>query len=381
MSSEVDLSLFNNHWVIPALILSCGMMLGWVADRVVRVWLLRWAASTPWKGDEVLLKAVRGVTWVWVSLFALHLATKMAPLHPDVAAFISRAIEIVVVISLTVATARVATGSLELYAERIAFKGSATVIPLLIKSALFIIGGLVILQTEGISIAPILTALGVGGLAVALALQDTLGNVFAGLNTLIAGQIRPGDYIKIETDREGWVLDIGWRNTSIRTMANNVVVVPNKRLAEAVVTNYSKPEPHLSLNVPVGVVYESDLEHVEQVLLELAAEMVAAHEGVLADPPPVVRFVAFSDSSIETRLILRVRDIEVFYFMRHLLVKNIHARFRLMGIGIAYPTRTVFVQPLPELNPVLAPQSATEPIAPRSVVTPLKGGESQNDEH
>lgn len=347
MSSETDVGLFANAWVIPGLILMGGVLVGWVADRVVRVWLLRWAATTPWKGDEILLKAVRGVTWLWLSLFALHLAARLAPLHPDVATFISRAIEILVITSLTVATARVATGAVELHAERIAFKGSATVIPLLIKICLFVIGGLVILETEGISIAPILTALGVGGLAVALALQDTLGNLFAGLNTLIAGQIRPGDYIKLDADSEGWVVDVGWRNTSIRTLANNLVVVPNKRLAESMVTNYSKPEPHLSLSVPVGVLYESDLNLVERVLLELGAEMVTAHDGVLADPQPAVRFIAFSDSSIETRLIVRVRDIETFYLVRHLLVKAIHERFRQTGIGIAYPTRTVIVQPAP----------------------------------
>ena len=237
MSSDVEAGLFTNPWIIPGLILASGVLVGWVVDRVVRVRLLRWTATTPWKGNEVLLTAVRGVTWLWVSLFALHLATRFAPLHADVAGFIGRAIEILVIISLTVVTARVSTGALALYAERIAFKGSATVIPLLVKIALFIIGGLVILETEGISIAPILTALGVGGLAVALALQDTLGNLFAGLNTLIAGQIRPGDYIKIDADSEGWVNDVGWRNTSIRTLANNLVVEPNKRLADSVVTN------------------------------------------------------------------------------------------------------------------------------------------------
>ena len=374
MNPESQVSLFANAWVVPGLILAGGVVVGWVADRVARVQLLRWATSTPWKGDEILLKAIRGVTWLWFSLFAVHLAARLAPLHPDVAAFISRAIEILVIISLTVVTARIATGVMELHAERITFKGSATVIPLLIKICLFIIGGLVILQTEGISIAPILTALGVGGLAVALALQDTLGNLFAGLNTLMAGQIRPGDFIKLDADHEGWVLDIGWRNTSIRTLANNLVVVPNKRLAESIVTNFSKPEPELSVNVPIGVAYESDLEHVEQVLMQLGTEIAAAHEGVLTEKPPTVRFIAFADSSIETRLFLRVRDIETFYLVRHLLVKSIHSRLRQAGISIAYPTRTMIVQSA-------APGPLTGPLASPSVAVPPRGIESQADEH
>lgn len=336
--------LLNQPWVIPGLLLLGGIVLGWIVDRVVRVWLLRWAATTPWKGDEVILNAVRGVTWLWLSLLGLHLAARLAPLHPDVAALIGRAVEILVIISVTVAVTRIATGAFALYAEKISFRGSATLVPLLMRVVIFTIGALVILETEGVSIAPILTALGVGGLAVALALQDTLGNLFAGVHTLVAGQIRPGDFIKLDDNNEGWVIDIGWRNTSIRTLANNLVVVPNKRLGEAIVTNFSKPEPHLSLSVPVGVAYESDLEQVECVLLELGNEIAAAHDSVLKDVPPAVRFVAFSDSSIETRLSLRVRDIEAFYLLRHLLIKAIHARLRTAGISIAYPTRTVYLQ-------------------------------------
>lgn len=345
MSSDAEFNLLANPWVIPCLILASGVVLGWIADRVARMWLLRWAATTAWKGDEVILQAVRGVTWLWVFLLGLHLAVRVAPLHGEVAASISRLVEVLVIISLTLTAARIATGALALYAERIAFRGSATVIPLLARIVLFIIGGLVILETEGVSIAPILTALGVGGLAVALALQDTLGNIFAGLSTLIAGQISPGDYIKLDADNEGWVIDIGWRNTSIRTMANNVVVVPNKRLAESIVTNYSKPEVNLALSVPVGVSYDADLPQVERILMELVAEMAAAHTGILADPPPAVRFVAFGESAIETRVSVRVRDIEAMYLMRHLLVMAIHARLRQTGINIAYPTRVVIMQP------------------------------------
>ena len=351
MSSEIDFNLLAGPWVLPSLIVIGSILVGWVVDRVVRVSLLRWAATTAWKGDEVILQAVSGLTWLWMSLLGVHLAAHVAPLPLQMATIISRLVEILVIISLTVAAARIATGALNLYAHSLAFRGSATMIPLLARIVLFLIGGLVILETEGVSIAPILTALGVGGLAVALALQDTLGNVFAGLNTLIAGQITPGDFIKLDADHEGWVIDVGWRNTSIRTMANNVVVVPNKRLAESIVTNYSKPELHLALSVPVGVAYDADLEQVERILLELTVEMAAAHSEILADPPPAVRFIAFGESSIETRVSVRVRDIETMYLMRHLLVKAIHARLRQAGISIAYPTRTLIMQ-TPAATPV-----------------------------
>jgi small-conductance mechanosensitive channel len=331
----------SHPWLIAGAILAGGVLLGWVVDRVVRVRLLAWAKTTPWKGDEIILNAVRGLIWLWVSLIGLHVAAHVAQLSPRVADLCGRAVEIGFIVSITLALSRIAVGSLQLYTERINLKGGASVVTLVVKAVLFTLGALVILETEGISIAPMLTALGVGGLAVALALQDTLGNIFAGINTLMAGQIRPGDFIKIDADNEGYVIDVGWRNTSVRTLANNLVVVPNKRLAESIVTNYCKPEPHLSLVVPVGVAYESDLAQVEALLLEIGANLAATYPGVLTDPPPAVRFAAFADSSIETRLVLRVETIEVLYLLRHHAIKAIHARFRASGISIAYPTRTL----------------------------------------
>jgi small-conductance mechanosensitive channel len=346
----------SNPWLLPGLILILGILLGWVADRVVRVGLERWARSTPWKGDEVILNAMRGLTWLWFSLIGLHVAAGLAPLPPHVANLLGRLVEVGFIISLTVGLARVATNAFAIYSEHLAFKGSATVVTLLIKVVLFTVGALVILQTEGISITPVLTALGVGGLAVALALQDTLGNIFAGIHTLMAGQIRPGDFIRLDSDNEGWVIDIGWRNTSIRTMANNLIVVPNKKLGESIVTNISRPESHMSLPIAVGVAYESDLEQVERVLLELGNELAAEHTGVLADPAPVVRFAAFADSSIEVRLVLRVDTIDSFYLMRHHAIKAVHARLRREGITIAYPTRTVYLQ-----SPAPAPVPGAQP--------------------
>lgn len=360
--SAATRTLAENPWLMPGLVLALGILVGWVLDRVVRVWLQRWARTTHWHGDEIILAAVRGLTWLWVSLVGLHVASGLAPIHERLHDIVGRAVEIAFIVSATVALSRIATSVFGLYSQRLAFKGGASVVTLLIRIVLFTVSGLVILQTEGISITPVLTALGVGGLAVALALQDTLGNIFAGINTLMAGQIRPGDFIKIDGENEGHVIDVGWRNTSIRTGANNLVVVPNKKLGESVVVNYSKPEASLSLAVPVGVAYDSDLDRVEQVLLRIGDGVAATAPGIIRDPPPVVRFAAFADSSIEARLILRVDSIENFYVVRHLAIKAIHAGFREAGISIAFPTRTlVMPEGAPQL-PLPAPARPGEPV-------------------
>src|SRR5216684_2984474 len=123
------------------------------------------------------------------------------------------------------------------------------------RVTILVVGVLVLLSVLGIHITPILTALGVGGLAVALALQDSLANLFAGMHLLADQPIRVGDYVKIADSIEGYVVDIGWRSTRVRMLQNTVVVVPNKKVAESIITNYDLPEPRLSLSIRVSVGY------------------------------------------------------------------------------------------------------------------------------
>src|SRR5581483_3836054 len=158
---------------------------------------------------------------------------------------------------------------------------------------------MVLLNLLGIPIAPILTALGVGGLAVALALQDTLSNLFAGFYIAIARQVRLGDYIKLNSGEEGYVSDITWRSTTIRTLNNNMIIIPNSKLAQAIVTNFYLPEKRLSVQLQVGVDCNSDIDQVERVLLEEATAAIGQIQGLLPEPAPTVTFEpGFADFSL-----------------------------------------------------------------------------------
>ncbi len=148
------------------------------------------------------------------------------------------------------------------------------------------IGFLVVLQTLGVSIAPLLTALGVGGLAVALALQDTLANLFAGVHILASKTVQPGDYIRLSSGEEGYVVDINWRQTTVRQLSNNLVVIPNGQLAKTNMTNYTRPEQQLTILVQVGVSYDSDLDQVERVTTEVIAETMRDVAGASRSTSP-----------------------------------------------------------------------------------------------
>jgi small-conductance mechanosensitive channel len=178
---------------------------------------------------------------------------------------------------------------------------------------------------------------------VALALQETLSNFFSGLYLLADGPVSPGDYIKLDSNQEGYVLRIGWRSTTLRTLGDNYVVIPNSSLAKAVITNYSVPQSRMGYTLPVSVAYGTDPSRVEAALLEVAQE--AIHEGVeglLSDPAPSVRFnPGFGESSLDFSLNVQLRRFEDQYAVQSELRKRIVKRFQEKGIEIPFPTRTL----------------------------------------
>ena len=183
-----------------------------------------------------------------------------------------------------------------------------------------------VLNSLGISITPIITALGVGGLAVALALQDTLANLFAGIHILATRKIRPGDYVKLASGEEGYVVDVTWRQTTIRQLPYNIITVPNSQIASTSTTNYNLPHKELSVYVQVGVAYDSDLEHVERVTLEVAKEVMNEVEGGVTGFEPLVRYHTFGDSSINFTLIMRGKVFVNQYLLKHEFIKRLHKR-------------------------------------------------------
>ena len=210
-----------------------------------------------------------------------------------------------------------------------------------VRGIVYLVGILVVLQTMDISVTPVLTAMGVGGLAVALALQDTLGNLFAGIQIIAARKIQPGQFIQLEGGQEGYVTDITWRDTTIHTMPNHLVIIPNAKLAASIVTNSYLPSQEISTRVEVGVHYDSDLDHVERVAFEVATEVINTFPGAVQEFEPAIRFREFADSSINMAIIFRVKEWADQYIMRHEMIKALHKGFRKEGITIPFPIRTL----------------------------------------
>jgi len=217
---------------------------------------------------------------------------------------------------------------------------------LIVRVLFAVVAVIVILENLGIRLTAVWTTLGVGSVAVALALQDTLGNLFAGLYLLADHPISPDDYVKLDSGQEGYVLTIGWRSTHLRTGANNLVVIPNSTLAKAIVTNYSMPETRMTATIPVSVQYGADPVRVEKALLETAQQAARDNlAGLLAYPEPVARLVpGFGPSSLDFTLYVQVGRFADQFPVQSELRKRILARFQQEGIEMPSANQTIIVQ-------------------------------------
>lgn len=306
----------------------------------------RWATRTETRLDDIFLASIRAPSLFWCLAIGLYTGIELSELPAKYSRMIGQTITVIVIISVTVTLANLAGKMFRNYLQTSELPIPSTGLAYgILKGSILIIGFLVVLNFLGISIAPLLTALGVGGLAVALALQDTLANLFAGIHILMEKSIRVGDFIRLENGQEGYVEDITWRTTRVRMLPNNMVVIPNSKLAQSVVTNYCLPEKRMALLLAIGVSYSCDPERIEQLLVEEALAGVGTIPGLLGEPAPFVRFIpGFGDSALNFTLICQVEEFVDQYLVQHELRKRIFSRFRQEGVEIPFPQRTVHLR-------------------------------------
>lgn len=286
--------------------------------------LHRWAERTETRIDNIIIRSLKVPSIYWCIAIGHYIGVAVSDLPEKYVFYFSRAIHVIVIFSITIAGANLSGKIFKNYIQKSDLPIPTTGLAYgILKGTILVIGFLIILSVLGISITPLITALGVGGLAVALALQDTLANLFAGIHILVEKSIRVGDFVKLETGQEGYVEDITWRTTRIRMLPNNMVIIPNSKMAQSIVTNYYLPEKRMSLLIPVGVSYSSDPEKVEKILVEEAKKAVGEVPGLLGEPEPFVRFIpGFGDSSLDFTLICQFGETVALKILRHIWVNR-----------------------------------------------------------
>ena len=215
----------------------------------------------------------------------------------------------------------------------------------------YAVGVLVLLDYLDIAITPIVAGLGISGIAVALALQPTLANFFASTQIISDRVVRVGDYIELDNGTRGFVTDVGWRSTRIRTPFNNLVIIPNSRLADSVVTNFYSPSMEVGVMVNCGVSYSSDLVHVEDIALTVTREVIQELDETVKTFEPWFRYEEFGDSNINFWIWLQATGRMASFRVKSELIKRLKARFDQEGITINYPVRTTYLQWANETQP------------------------------
>jgi small-conductance mechanosensitive channel len=334
------------HLLLPSIVFIVSTAILFAIRGVAFRLIHRWAEKTETKIDDIIIKSFKTPSVYWCIAIGLYIGADVSELPKRYVFYLSRAIYVIVILSITIAAANLVGKIFKNYIQKLELPIPTTGLAYgILKGTIFIIGLLIILSVLGISITPLITALGVGGLAVALALQDTLANLFAGIHILMEKSLRVGDFIRLETGQEGYIEDITWRTTRVRMLPNNIVVIPNSKLAQSVVTNYYLPEKRMSLLVPISVSYSSDPEKVEKILIEETKKAAGEVPGLLREPEPFVRFIpGFGDSSLDFTLICQVQEFVDQYLAQHELRKRIFKRFKEEGIEIPFPHRTVYLR-------------------------------------
>lgn len=334
--------------LISLAIIGVTLAFGWLFRRLLFRGIRRWTDGSRSHLAVILTDSLRVPLLIWFLMLGLDLAVRFSEVPEKIAGRIHVTLAILWIVSLTVMASRLAGNMVRFYGGR--FSGDFPITSLtknLAQIFVVVLGALSILHYLDISVTPLLTALGVGGLAVALALQDTLSNLFGGFYVTVAGQIRMGDYIRLNSGEEGYISDISWRSTTLRGVGNNLIIIPNASMAKATITNFNLPEKRLTVSIVVGVDYSSDPDQVEQVLLEEVQKTAKEVTSILTDTAPLVRLTpGFGDSALQFTLTVHVSEYAEQALVQHELRKRILKRFREEKIDMPFPTRTVYTKPI-----------------------------------
>lgn len=338
--------LFLNPWVIATGISLATLLILLLSKRIILGRAIALFGRSRFTMDSLILSALPWpLTFLILCLTIVVFTSTSAHLglSSQYLTDYSGPIEyLLLILAIVVFVDRLCTGAIRSYADQSdVLRSSRSILQGITRGVVWGLGLLILMGTVGISITPVIASLGITSLAVALALQPTLENFFSGVQLLMDKPIRVGDFIELDSGEQGFVDRIGWRSTWIRMLPNNMVIMPNSKLSGSKIINYYYPSKELSVPVEVGVHYDSDLDHVERVTLEVAREILKSHEWGVSEYNTFVLFHTFDNSSINFTVMLRAKEYFNRFWVKSAFVKALHKRYAQEGIRIPYPIRAI----------------------------------------
>ncbi|MBF0121897.1 MAG: mechanosensitive ion channel family protein [Candidatus Omnitrophica bacterium] len=330
-------------WLSIPLVFWVWVLILSIVKKIVFSMAKKFAEKTKTKLDDVLFSALDLPVQLLIYASGAFVIQGLVPrADSHLFKFFFDGFKIIAIIATVLFVDKFLNGLIKLYAEKVEIlKASGGFVHGVVRALIMGIGGLIILDSIGVSITPIIASLGIGSLAVALALQPTLENFFSGIQLVADKPIQVGQFIKLESGEEGFVHKIGWRSTWITMVNNNTVVMPNKMIVNSRVTNYSYPNSEVVIPFAISVSYAADLDQVERVTLDVAREILKVVPGGLKHFEPVFRYGVLGEFSINCTVALRVGDINAVALIKHEFIKRLQKRYAQEKIEIPFPTRTI----------------------------------------
>jgi len=333
-----------SSWLFIPLVYFVWVSVWLFLKRLLFFFVRKYAHKTKTKLDDIFIRSFDLPATLFIFTSGGVIVEKILPftLNTQLTNFFVIVLKAVTIIAVVLFADRFINGLIREYSHKIEIlQASEGVARTVVRLVVISLGFLILLDSFGVSITPVLASLGIGSLAVALALQPTLENFFAGIQIVIDKPFKEGQFIRLESGDEGYVHKIGWRSTWIRMLPNNMVVIPNKNLVNAQITNYYYPDKELAVLVQVGVHYGSDLKEVERVTIEVAREVMEEVAGGVPNFEPFVRYHTFADFSVNFTVILRAKEFVDQYLVKHEFIKRLHQRYQEEGIVIPFPIEAV----------------------------------------
>ena len=335
-------SLLGEEYTVVLVIMIASLIGSKIVQMIIVRFLHRLTAKTKTDIDDKIIAAISKPIIITVILIGLQISLNMLTVLSDYQSWVSMGFFIIYTLIGAIVISRI----VRIFVSKcLNIKTGATNTPNLLNNVIsmliYLIALFVIMGYFGTDLTGAIAALGIGGIAIGLALQGTLSNFFAGLHIISDRPVVIGDFIELDAETKGFVENIGWRSTRIRTIGNVSIIIPNAKLSESVIINNTLPSKPTSIIVKCGVGYGEDLEKVERVVVDVAKHVQKNVLGAVKDHEPFVRFNNFGDSNIDFSVILRAEEFTSKYFITHEFIKALKKRFDKEKIEISWPMRKI----------------------------------------
>jgi MscS family membrane protein len=342
--AEIYKVIMGNIYLKFLFILVISLVAAFIAKLIMSQVLKPLAKKTKTMVDDLLIKSVSSIIFYIVLAIGFKIGFQTFQFETQI---YNSLVDSFLIFFVAFALFRIINNLAQHWLEDWAKKTESTaddrLIPLvekILKAVVVILAIIFIFDAWDIDISPLLATAGIAGIAIGFAVRDSLANILGGLQLVLDRTFKVGDKVEIESGQMGVVLDIGLRSTKLRTFDNEVIYIPNGQLANARIKNFTVPDLTVRVNVAFGVEYGSDSERVRQLVLETIKKI----DGVLEKPVPEVQFLTMSDFALDYVARVWVEKYSDAYNMKLKVTDAIYNALNDAGIGIPFPTRTIFTK-------------------------------------